>query len=150
MIVGETLKLQYASILIIIALAAILSTNYTQSEIGQESEIATEKLRGWKVRTARWALAETFELKIGDLILSVNGSPFTASNDDFQKLKEHCGAGKPVSIVFERDGKTYTRVRSLELSTSMRPKYEHGANVLDCDYLSQGSEAQAGEPQARH
>lgn len=126
------LKFQFVSILIILVLTAILSSRHIRNEDDQKTGVTMQKLRGWKVRTTPWTLTEAFDLKIGDVILSVNGSAFTASNDDFRKLRRHCEAGKPVTIIFERNGKTYTKVEIVELSEAKRPgNYEFGAYNLE-------------------
>lgn len=145
------MKPQHLFLIGSIVASATLSTIFFQGSTDESTVKPSPTLDhiaqdGWKIRAQHSVLFRLLELKEGDVVLKLNDAPFLGSPEDFQKAREHCEQGRPVSVVFERDGEIHKRTKPVDLSKVNLPDdYEFGAYLLNCDYQSPESPPNGGD-----
>ena len=128
------MKTQVLLLAVVVLLVAVFAS-LSNSELSSQNEVVTNHTRdsGWRVTSSDLdlVLAKAVGLAEGDVVLTVNGSRFSGSYADWQKTREHCERGRPVSVVFKRSGLVHRKVGYVNLSDAKIPAdYEFGSSLL--------------------
>lgn len=125
------MKVQYCILVTVLAISAVAVLTTPVSNKMEMSD-ASPPARGWMIGANQSELTRQLDLKKGDLLLEINGTAFTGTLDEFQRIRKQCLNGQQVSAVFQRNGKIYRRSAHVAISDAEKPSnYEFGVNLLE-------------------
>lgn len=125
------MRIQYCILATVIALSAVAALTTSVPNRIEVSDASTPA-QGWMIGANQSELTRQLDLEKGDILLEINGTAFSGTLDEFQRVRKQCLEEQQVSVVFQRNGKIYKRSGRIIVSDAEKPSsYEFGTNLLE-------------------